>query len=602
MSIRRTVKLLLDKAAARKVERDLKAQSRRMKRDQERTWREVGRFIVAAFSIRVLARFTKELFRLGSAAEETASKFRTVFGSETAAELDTFLGKFGKLAGLTKREGRDMLAISGAIGQGVGLAGDQVAVFAQRIVELAGDLQSFHDIPIEETFAAIRSGTTGEAEPLKRFGIILRAVETDARALANSGKAVAKELTEAERVTARLQLITEKAGVAIGDLEKTQNSTANTARRLDQRWRQLQETLAVGVLPVFSLIINGWAEIADGAQGAVDVIGKIGRGLTNFVVNVQMIAVGLNVFFRSIPAKLTQATAAALQVLIDTFVQPAERLINRIRSLFGKEAIDLTSRLSATAERLRISAAIDLAAWRALIEEESAAILKAAEIVEDTFVAPPDVQDPDAPGLPGTIGGAFDPIDIEVDVEAAKAFLDDLDRKTQAVAEGMTSAFQGFFQANATGFAGQEDIWGAAAEAARGAGASIVEALVAGRVEEQMAAGTAALASGIWPPNPAALLAASKHFAAAALFRAIPGTIRGGGPGGGAGGAGIPRGALGSSAPGVEQPLGPEINIFLDQLSPSDPDFQRVVLGAVQGAEQRFGENVRVNVRPRTER
>ncbi len=91
MSIRRTVKLLLDKAAARKVERDLKAHNRRVKSEQKRTWKEVGRFVAAAFGIRALARFTAEMFKLGSSAEETASKFRTVFGSETAAELDEFI-------------------------------------------------------------------------------------------------------------------------------------------------------------------------------------------------------------------------------------------------------------------------------------------------------------------------------------------------------------------------------------------------------------------------------------------------------------------------------------------------------------------------------
>src|SRR5690606_30023226 len=108
-----------------------------------------------------------------------------------------------------------------------------------------------------------------------------------------------------------------------------------------------------------------------------------------------------------------------------------------------------------------------------------------------------------------------------------------LEQAAGRVAGGMTDAFQTFFEATPTGFAGQGDIFASAAEAARGAGAAIVEALVSGRAEAEMAAGTAALAAGLWPPNPAALAAATKHFAAAALFRAIPGAIRGGFGGGG---------------------------------------------------------------------
>ncbi len=633
MSIRRTVKLLLDKAAARKVERDLKAQSRRIKSEQKRTWKEIGRFVAAAFGIRALARFTSEMFKLGSSAEETGSKFRTVFGTETAAELDIFIKKFGALAGLTKTEGREMLAIAGTIGQGVGLAGPAVAAFAGEIVELAADLQSFHDVPIAETFAAIRSGVTGEAEQLKKFGIILRAVDVDLLALAQSGKTVAKELTETERVTARLQLITEKAGVAVGDLARTQDSTANTARRLSTVWRQLKENLATSVLPVFSLIINGWADIADGAQGTVDVIGKVGRGLTNFVANIQLMAVGLNIFLRSIPAHITNMAAASLEILIAVFVRPAETLINDVRLLFGKEAIQLGTRISATAERLRVQAAIDIAAWKALLEQEVAAIERAAAVVDEAFVEQ---------GGAGAAAKAAAKAEADAKAEAAKEakeaeaaaeeqantinklriarfqerqkLLEDEAKETLAavqaraarVADAMTSSFEGFFAASATGFSEAGGVWGAAAEAARGAGASIVEGLTAGRAEEQMAQGVAALASGIWPPNPAAFVAAGKHFAAAALFRAIPGAVKSGGPGGGGGGFGgagtLPRGALGSSLPGVVAPVGPEIHIYIDPLSPADPDFQRVALGAIQNAQERFGENVSVNIHPRTGR
>ncbi len=633
MAIRRTVKILLDKAAARKVERDLKAHNRRVKSEQRRTWQEVGRFVAAAFGIRALARFTAEMFKLGSAAEETGSKFRTVFGSETAAELDVFIEKFGALAGLTKTEGRDMLAIAGTIGQGVGLAGPAVAAFAGEIVELAADLQSFHDVPIAETFAAIRSGVTGEAEQLKKFGIILRAVDVDMLALAQSGKTIAKELTETERVTARLTLITEKAGVAVGDLARTQDSTANTARRLSTVWRQLKEDLATSVLPVFSLIINGWADISAGAEGAADVIGSVGRGLTNLVANIQIMAVGLNAFLRSIPANITLFAAKSLEGLIAVFVRPAELLISRILELLGKSRIDLTSGLDAVAAGLRERAMIDLVAWKALVEQEVAAILKAAEIVDEAaggIIAPP----------PGEAGP--DPATIAAEAEAGRRAalqremaatgrleMERLERESQLVIEAhaiakanadaafaelqakatrtgqaMTSAIQTFFDASRTGFEGVGGMWAAAGQAAREGGAAVVEGLIAGRAQEQMAQGVAALASGIWPPNPAALLAAGKHFAAAALFRAIPGAIAGGGPGGGGAGSGataLPRGALATSAPGVEQPLGPEINIFIDPLSPSDPDFQRVVLGATQNAQERFG-NVQVNIHPRSGR
>ncbi len=629
MSIRRTIKLLLDKAAARKVERDLKAQSRRIKSEQKRTWKEIGRFVVAAFGIRALARFTKEMFKLGSAASETGSKFRTVFGSETAAELDVFIEKFGALAGLTKNEGRDMLAIAGTIGQGVGLAGPAVAAFAGEIVELAADLQSFHDVPIAETFMAIRSGVTGEAEQLKKFGIILRAVDVDFLALKTTGKTYAKELTETERVTARLQLITEKAGVSVGDLDRTQDSTANTARRLSTVWRQFKEDVASGLLPVFSLLINAWAQISGGAQGAADVVGFFSDKLVAFVGGVQLIAVELNAFFRSIPAWLNLAAAKINDFFINGLIRPAESAINKVRGLMRLRPIDITSGMAEANERLRASALAEIVAWRALIEEETAAIIKAAEVVDEAsnIIAPPS--DPGAD--PATIAAEAEAArraalsremaavgrqdmerlerESQLIIEAhalakanAEAAFAELKAKATRTGEAMANALQIFFDASASGFAGAVGVWAAAGQAAREGGAAIIEGLVAGRVKTEMALGTAALASGIWPPNPAAIASGLKHFAAAALFKAIPGAIAGGGGSGGGAGAALPRGALGASAPSTLGAMPPEINIFIDPLSPADPDFQRVVLGATQNAKERFGENVNVNIRPRSGR
>ena len=45
----------------------------------------------------------------------------------------------------------------------------------------------------------------------------------------DTGKKLAKQLTQEDKVMATLALITEKAGVQIGDLERINNSAANQA-------------------------------------------------------------------------------------------------------------------------------------------------------------------------------------------------------------------------------------------------------------------------------------------------------------------------------------------------------------------------------------
>ena len=236
--------------------------------------------------VSVLSRVSVELFEIGSAVGETESKFNTVFG-KAAADVDRFIESFKGIAGLTRTEARDFLAVIGSIAQGVGATAEESAVLSQRVVKLAGDLASFNNLPIEQTFQAIRSGLVGETEPLKNLGIVISSVETDLKALAETGKKNAKELTNLEKAQARLNLIYEQAGVQVGDLERTQDSAANQVRSLSAAVREQREEFAAKLIPVYEELIQYGTELADSYSEAGESLGgKLGVALKDVVRDV----------------------------------------------------------------------------------------------------------------------------------------------------------------------------------------------------------------------------------------------------------------------------------------------------------------------------
>ena len=643
--IRRLIQLILDAQSARKLEKEVGRSMNKVARESESTmskaFKRIGGFLVAAFSVRLIANFTKEMFKLGSSAAETGSKFETVFGAERAAELDKFIGQWANLAGLTRSEGRDMLAIAGSIAQGMGFASDESARFAEQIVRLAGDFQSFHDVPIAETFAAIRSGITGETEPLKRLGIVLRAADVDARALGNTGKKTAKDLTEQERATARLQLITERAGVAIGDLDRTQDSAANTARRIAARFRDIRETIATGLLPVFEELLPLFDQLSRKAEAFARNTGSVVQALLDLAGVVDST---LSVELAGIERQMRSLDEAQRQAFLTSRLQGAAA---EYESLFGRIRTAQQAIFDSTPEFERVGKAVEDMTNRP-IREMQEELLRAGAIMN--AISRMMGTTPASPGGGGGGGGEDDAArrrreeeawdfqmamwddeerareanrqaeeerwqqqmaiwDAEAEALAAteefkREQLEKTKEKAAGVAEHMTSAFTSFFEATALGFGSQEGVLATAGDAAREAGAAIIGGLVAGRAETEVALGTAALAAGLWPPNPAAIASGLKHFAAAALLRAIPGVIRGagggGGGGGGSAGGAIPRGAIGSSTPGTRQPAAPEVHIYMDPLSPSNAKAQRFVQGATQQAQERFGPNVQVKVHPRS--
>lgn len=211
-------------------------------------------FIVAQAAASLLT-YTKRLFDLGTAAQETASKFQTVFGP-AAAGLDARLQEFANTMGLTQAQARETAATLGAMAQGFGLTQGASAGFSEEVLRLAGDLSSFNNIPVAEALAAIQSGLTGEQEPLRRFGILMNDAAVKTRALTMTGKTSEAQLTEQDKALARLALISEKAGVAIGDLERTQDSEANTARRMTAAAGDQEQAFAQKLLPTFRLVMR----------------------------------------------------------------------------------------------------------------------------------------------------------------------------------------------------------------------------------------------------------------------------------------------------------------------------------------------------------
>jgi hypothetical protein len=249
----------------------------------------------AAAALAAVAWPTKKMFDLGSEIEETGSKFATVFGSQATGEVSAFLDTFANKAGLTTNEAKALTATTGAIAQGLGFTQEASGQAAIEITKLAGDLSSFNNLPTEETLMAINSALTGEREQLKRLGIVVRETDVTQTAFAQTGKTVAAELTAQEKATATLALITEKAGVAVGDLDRTSGSAANVFRRLVARFKEIRDALATALMPAFRDILGGLEDSEGGFVKLKDTIiensGLISAWGTLFINVIRLITV-----------------------------------------------------------------------------------------------------------------------------------------------------------------------------------------------------------------------------------------------------------------------------------------------------------------------
>jgi hypothetical protein len=190
----------------------------------------------------------KKMIGLASDAAEVESKFKVVFGREMPRMVQE-IDAFSRATGASRFELREQVADMGALLEPLSANKRAAGDLSIQFTKLATDLSSFNNVPVEDALLAIRSGLVGEAEPLRRFGVLLNEAAVKEEALRMGLVKGKEELTEQQKVQARANLIMKQTTLAQGDAERTSGSFANQVRRLQNGLRDMGTEIGKTLLP-----------------------------------------------------------------------------------------------------------------------------------------------------------------------------------------------------------------------------------------------------------------------------------------------------------------------------------------------------------------
>jgi hypothetical protein len=249
--------------------------------------------------------FLKNAIDGASNLAETISKTQQVFGPASDVVLG-FADDVASKYGLVKQPMLDAAAVFGLMGKGAGMANDQAATFSTTMAMLAADASSFYNVPLDVALEKIRSGLSGEAEPLRAFGVFLSDAAMKAKAAQMGLVGLNDELSEGQKITVRAALIQEQLGTANGDLARTIGGTANQQRKLMGDLTNATNEFGTAIMPVWNGVlmaasnalqgINGWlASSAEGVTSWATVIGEwlsaVGIVFRNWDLSIQIVAI-----------------------------------------------------------------------------------------------------------------------------------------------------------------------------------------------------------------------------------------------------------------------------------------------------------------------
>ena len=200
--------------------------------------------------------FSAECIGAASNLAEVQNVVDTTFG-ESAAEIDRWAKDAINQFGLTETQAKKFASTMGAMMKSSGVASKDITEMSETLAGLAADMSSFYNLDFEEAFNKIRSGISGETEPLKQLGINMSVANLEAFALSQGLKKTFNEMSQGEQIMLRYQYLMQATSDAQGDFARTSDGFANGLRLLQSNFEQLKTTIGSLLLPVVSQAISG---------------------------------------------------------------------------------------------------------------------------------------------------------------------------------------------------------------------------------------------------------------------------------------------------------------------------------------------------------
>ena len=217
---------------------------------------KIAKAIGSAFVVKQVIEFGKAAVGVASDLNEVQNVVDTTFG-DGSVKIDDWAKNAAEAFGESELQAKQFTSTLGAMFKSMGVGQADMEEMSMSLAGLAGDMASFYNLDPTEAFEKLRSGISGETEPLKQLGINMSVANLEAFALSEGITKSYQEMTQAEQATLRYQYIMSATADAQGDFANTSDSLANQQRILQLEIQTLAAEIGNDLMPI--------------AQGAIEI-------------------------------------------------------------------------------------------------------------------------------------------------------------------------------------------------------------------------------------------------------------------------------------------------------------------------------------------
>ena len=214
-----------------------------------------------------------------SAFDETTGKIQAVFGSGST-EIEEWAKTTHKSLSMGRQQARLFASDLGAVI--APMVGSQKAAvgMSQSLVEVASNLRASFNSTNAEAITALRAGITGEAEPLKKFGIVMLDTTLSAFALSQGITKAYTSMGIAEKTALRYQFILAQASLVQGSAAREAAGWGGQLELAKGTIDDLAITLGGPLKSAFTPVLTAFNEFGERLQnispGMIELVARVG--------------------------------------------------------------------------------------------------------------------------------------------------------------------------------------------------------------------------------------------------------------------------------------------------------------------------------------
>ena len=214
-----------------------------------------SQMLLAAFSFAVVVKPIKDIAKAASDNNEVLSKANIVFGRNMNV-VKQWANALGNSVG---RATSSIIAMASSLQDTfvpLGFSRAAATELSTSMTKLAIDVASFNNAADADVMKDFQSAIVGNHETVRKYGIVITESSLKQEALTLGLTKTIRELTNQEKVQARLSLITKGSADAVGDAARTSEEYANAVKALSDEWKEVAEEIGERIMPIIKILLR----------------------------------------------------------------------------------------------------------------------------------------------------------------------------------------------------------------------------------------------------------------------------------------------------------------------------------------------------------